>query len=238
MPSSFTCNYCATAPFPTSAKLHRHQQQAPHCKQAHQQELQQHRENYLRLHGAAVESSTSFLAPSTEEVVKPSDMDIYPVWPVNVDSDSDPTVNDFDACAPQSGTSLGVIIEDISDEDDKQWHTSKYPEEQGAGAPISATPKWTLFHCICDDQVLRGAEIWGPFADEDEWEMAKWLIKNVGHKATNEFLKLNMITTKARPSFRNKDQFLETIDGLPAGVPWKLETLTLRGDLQDSEGKA
>ncbi|SJK96778.1 uncharacterized protein ARMOST_00024 [Armillaria ostoyae] len=238
MPSSFTCNYCATAPFPTSAKLRWHQQQAPHCKQAHQRELQQHQDNYLRLHGVTVESSTSALAPSMEEVVDTSDMDIYPVWPVNVDSDNDPTVDDFDACALTSGTSLGVIIEDVSDEDDEKWHTSKYPDEQGAGAPISAAPKWTLFHCIHDDQILRGAEIWGPFADEDKWEMAKWLIKNVGHKATDEFLKLNMIATKARPSFHNKEQFLKTIDGLPTGVPWKLETLTLRGDLQDSEGKA
>ncbi len=33
-------------------------------------------------------------------------------------------------------------------------------------------------------------------------------------------------------------RFLEKIDALLAGVPWKLETLQLRGDITDLDGKA
>ncbi len=47
-----------------------------------------------------------------------------------------------------------------------------------------------LFHHIRDQQVLAGAEIWELFTDEEEWELVKWLNKNVRHNAADEFLKL------------------------------------------------
>ncbi|KAL0562364.1 hypothetical protein V5O48_019723, partial [Marasmius crinis-equi] len=47
---------------------------------------------------------------------------------------------------------------------------------------------------IRDDQVLRGDEIYGPFESEAEWELARWLIKNVGHNATEEFLNLPIVS--------------------------------------------
>jgi hypothetical protein len=34
---------------------------------------------------------------------------------------------------------------------------------------------------------------WFPFASEQEWELTKWLIKNVGQKSTDEFLKLPIV---------------------------------------------
>ncbi|KAH7904475.1 hypothetical protein BJ138DRAFT_1019119, partial [Hygrophoropsis aurantiaca] len=89
-----------------------------------------------------------------------------------------------------------------------------------------------------DEQVLRGAEIWGPFATNDEWELAKWLIKNVGHNQAENFLKLNIIQSKVDPSFHNKAAFLNAIDQLPAGVEWQCESITLTGDITNDEGEA
>ncbi|KAJ6470800.1 hypothetical protein C8R47DRAFT_988514, partial [Mycena vitilis] len=86
---------------------------------------------------------------------------------------------------------------------------------------------------IRDDQVLAGYEILGPFADEEEWQLAKWLIKNVGHNKTESFLKLPIITDRVKPSFDKKKTFLENIDSLPIAGRWHCERIPLVGGLTD-----
>ncbi|KAJ7845794.1 hypothetical protein B0H13DRAFT_1647159 [Mycena leptocephala] len=83
----------------------------------------------------------------------------------------------------------------------------------------------TMFEHIRDDQVLNGYEILGPFADEEEWELAKWLIKNVGHNQAEAFLKLPIRT------------FLQAIDSLPIGAGWNIKHIPLTGDIVDENGK-
>ncbi|KAF8196303.1 hypothetical protein K438DRAFT_1825958 [Mycena galopus ATCC 62051] len=59
-----------------------------------------------------------------------------------------------------------------------------------------------MFEHICDEQILDGCQVLGPFADEEEWELAKWLIKNVGHNQVEVFLKLPIILDQgSRPTF-------------------------------------
>lgn len=58
-----------------------------------------------------------------------------------------------------------------------------------------------MFEEIRDEEILKGAEVLGPFADEAEWELAKWLIKHVGHTAADEFLKLAIVSIQIRVSF-------------------------------------
>lgn len=55
-------------------------------------------------------------------------------------------------------------------------------------------PAKTVFEEIRDEEILKGAEVLGPFRDEQEWELAKWLIKHVGHRAADEFLKLSIVS--------------------------------------------
>ncbi|EED80450.1 predicted protein [Postia placenta Mad-698-R] len=49
------------------------------------------------------------------------------------------------------------------------------------------------FQAIRDEQVLQGADVFRPFESEEEWDLAKWLIKNVGHTQAEKFLKLPII---------------------------------------------
>ncbi|KAK0189620.1 hypothetical protein F5146DRAFT_1103764 [Armillaria mellea] len=113
-----------------------------------------------------------------------------------------------------------------------------FPEEQQAGATFGTKP--TQFQAIRDDQILKGFEILGPFKDNDEWELAKWLIKHVGHNAADQFLRLNMLVAKiqsrAKLSFQNKKDYLDIIDQLPRGTNWRLEEIMLTGDHLDGEG--
>ncbi|KAJ7786770.1 hypothetical protein B0H14DRAFT_2630191 [Mycena olivaceomarginata] len=93
----------------------------------------------------------------------------------------------------------------------------------------------TVFEVIRDDEILTGAEVLGPFKDEAEWELAKWLIKHVGHTAADEFLKLSIIRDRAQPSYKEKKEFFEKVDALPGGVAWECQEITVKGDLPDLE---
>ncbi|KAJ6552943.1 hypothetical protein B0H19DRAFT_1210996 [Mycena capillaripes] len=101
----------------------------------------------------------------------------------------------------------------------------------GAGATFGAGK--TAFELIRDDEILKGGTVLGPFQDDDEWQLAKWLIKHVGHTATEEFLKLSIISGRAKPSFDGKKDFFEKVDDLSGGVKWHCKVVDTKGDLPD-----
>ncbi|EED77474.1 predicted protein [Postia placenta Mad-698-R] len=94
-----------------------------------------------------------------------------------------------------------------------------------------------LFQAIHDEQVLQGADVFGPFESEEEWDLAKWLIKNVGHTQAEKFLKLPIIRNCIDPSFHNKDTFFSAIDALPGGVDWQCQDICLTGDVPNQDSK-
>ncbi|KAJ7483388.1 hypothetical protein FB451DRAFT_1439345 [Mycena latifolia] len=111
-----------------------------------------------------------------------------------------------------------------------QWYRIPDPNI-GAGATYGRGK--TAFELIRDEEILTGGTVLGPFRDDDEWQLAKWLIKHVGHTATDEFLKLSIIRDRANPSFENKGIFFDKVDGLPGGVKWHCKRLDTKGDLPD-----
>ncbi|KAJ7081497.1 hypothetical protein C8R44DRAFT_905320 [Mycena epipterygia] len=113
-----------------------------------------------------------------------------------------------------------------------QWYRT-HESKIGAGATYG-TGK-TVFQIIHDEEILKGGMVLGPFRDDDEWQLAKWLIKHVGHTATDEFLKLSIISDRARPSYGDKTDFFEKVDSLPGGVKWHCKQLDTKGDLPDLE---
>ncbi|KAJ7190523.1 hypothetical protein GGX14DRAFT_538026 [Mycena pura] len=102
------------------------------------------------------------------------------------------------------------------------------PPELAAGATFGPRTK-TAFEEIRDEEILKPGVILGPFRDDDEWQLAKWLIKHVGHTATEEFLKLPI------PSYTNKTNFLEKIDELKIGPSWRCKSFATVGDVPDLE---
>ena len=52
----------------------------------------------------------------------------------------------------------------------------------------------TKFEKIHDDQSMEGMKPHAPFADEEEWELVKWLMKNVGQTKADDFLKLPIVS--------------------------------------------
>ena len=86
-----------------------------------------------------------------------------------------------------------VTIEEIEDEDAPhiQRYTYEYPREVATALRSGQT----RFECMREQQEAEGLDDFAPFASEDEWGMAEWLMKNVGQNKTEEFLKLPMVST-------------------------------------------
>ncbi|KAG6852687.1 hypothetical protein C0991_009891, partial [Blastosporella zonata] len=65
------------------------------------------------------------------------------------------------------------------------------PSEWKAGATWGTNiPEFEKIH---REQEAGRQTQWGPFKDEEEWQLAEWLIQNVGQTQTDEFLKLPIV---------------------------------------------
>ncbi|KAF7367105.1 hypothetical protein MSAN_00970100 [Mycena sanguinolenta] len=146
-----------------------------------------------------------------------------------MDQASVPEVPDTDARDPEPSGNTTTATEEP-----KELFERSFPSEYAAGATYGRTK--TMFEHIRDDQILTGCEVLGPFQDEEEWELAKWLIKNVGHNQAEAFLKLPIVSDRVKPSFENKQAFLESIDRLPIAASWKVKHIPVTGDILDENG--
>lgn len=150
-------------------------------------------------------------------------------------------------------------VEEGEDESEDTYRTSKaarfiesYPGDAGKGLRKSKTNFETWF----ENQRGEEKNPWAPFASEQEWALAIWLMKNVGQKSTDEFLKLQIVSilclpfikkwiltkieeinSKEKLSFYNSYSFLKKVDQLPTGPEWKCSIIKVSGDVLDEDGK-
>jgi hypothetical protein len=69
-----------------------------------------------------------------------------------------------------------------------------YPSVFNAGKPLLGQQLPTEFEEIKSQREVNGVDLpWAPFASQMEWELAKWLHKNVNHSQIEEFLKLEVV---------------------------------------------
>ena len=179
----------------SSADVRRHQQQAISCFKENQKVFG----NALKAkRKRRAQPDESNLPAQPDPDPEPSnrvdnDVDMANLDEVQLDEplseDMDTETEDVDAVAPR--------IVEVEDEDApeavkrRRWRES-FPSAHEAGA--TRGNQKTSFEKIRDEDVLTGAAVWGPFRDEEEWELAKWLIKNVGHSQADNFLKLPIVS--------------------------------------------
>lgn len=202
------CPTCAGG-FGTISALHRHQARNPQCLEGRRQQRDAiFTELRAQLNTADSpghlhsEAAPAFVGPAAISDDAPIDETIMAEGgamdvdtPSNNNNDAmardagpeEEAVGDQDACRPR------VTMEEIPD-DGEVW-VEEFPlftpDGPNAGAPRAQSK--TAFEVIRDDQILQGAEILGPFESEDEWQLAKWLIKNVGHNQAEAFLRLPIV---------------------------------------------
>ncbi|KAK0492160.1 hypothetical protein EDD18DRAFT_1080142 [Armillaria luteobubalina] len=188
--------------------------------------------------------------------------DIYPDFDINikecsVDDDIDgPPYIEIDDQASSSpdhdeapANSHQTTIEEVPDEGDpptNDQYISPCPEELQAGTPVGCgIPD---FEKIQERLIKEGSE-WGQFANEDEWELAEWLLHNIGQMQAEAFLKLPIVSPslflifaqtqeQIKPSYGNWKSFMRKIDELLTQTPeWKCDIMKVTGDKIDCNGK-
>ena len=86
-----------------------------------------------------------------------------------------------------------VEIEDVEDVDDPRSQSQYRVRYPGRVAEILGEGK-TCFEEWYETQRLNGENTWAPFDNHEEWELAQWLIRNVGQKSIDEYLKLPIVS--------------------------------------------
>ncbi|KAI6098435.1 hypothetical protein EDD16DRAFT_1697600 [Pisolithus croceorrhizus] len=85
-------------------------------------------------------------------------------------------------------------------------------------------------------ETAKKESMWLPFCTEGEWELAHFLMKNVGQTKMDEFLKLNMVWGTG-VSFENACLFLKHVNKLHTGLAWTCEMIDMCGDIIDKDGR-
>jgi hypothetical protein len=193
MPTSFQCKFCAR-PFPTVAGEKRHVQQTPDCLAKWREELTK-----LSVHVFDLQQDDS---PSVNQ----DELQLTGSFPDDLPNDFDDLDPSEGACGAETPMAdppspfraeLGsrTTVEEVEDEGEPVrpdvTFVEGYLRDAYAGAAYErADPK---FEKIKQAEMAEGEHRWGPFADEEEWELAEWLIHNVGQKQTDTFLKLPIV---------------------------------------------
>ncbi|THH17858.1 hypothetical protein EUX98_g9049 [Antrodiella citrinella] len=161
-----------------------------------------------------------------------------PIHPAPFDHDSPPPD------PPSPSQSRRATVEDIEDESESQTgseadrndpnrrFTALFPAAARAGWPVSTEKYATSFEMY--QEANEG--LYGPFEDEDDWELGRFLMDNLGQKKTDEFLRLHKVKDGARPSFKSNKSLKEKIDSLPQGPEWKHEYVQVSGNVEDEDG--
>ena len=80
-------------------------------------------------------------------------------------------------------------------EDSPHWPSSGCFTEQYLGVAATILDKKKMvFESLEAIELERGDSKWVPFRDEDEWELARYLMKNLGQRKIDEFLKLSSVS--------------------------------------------
>jgi hypothetical protein len=114
-----------------------------------------------------------------------------------------------------------ATVGDVSEKEeviDDHRYIEKFPEEYLAGATWGNCKP---FYEYLDEELrTEGGSRWGPFEDEDEWRLAEWLIRNVGQKQTDVFLKLPIVSFFLFSILGNvlTNDRLKTVHNPPIGV--------------------
>ncbi|KAJ6533437.1 Zn-finger domain-containing protein [Mycena vulgaris] len=233
---SFRCPYCSKG-VPTRAGVKHHIAKSRAC----------HREWQKTLAG-----DTSFTVDHEEAELRVDEAEDEPVprtpSPVPSDDDDDDPMGVADTFVPSAQEvpeepgpapprSRRATVEEVMDEDDPQnfaRFVEPYEDEK-SGRPPAGRPLRrgeTLFQHMRARQEAAGATKFAPFQDGDEWDLARWLSKNVSQTATDEYLELPT-TKKANLSFHNNRAFLKKVDQLPTGPDWKCRIVTAAGNRVD-----
>ena len=193
MPS---CKFCREI-FTTAPNVQKHQSQAPECLRKLEEEfrdisrLRRERRTKASRPPFITCGNTDFGLASEADVVGPllaADLDILPLDAPGEILPHEGAVIDWDATAPTNSVAQESFY---SRKNVKQM---EFPIKEGLKAGHAYRLGTTVFRSTQDDFIKRYGKILGPFKDKSEWELAKWMVKNVGQGQADTLLKLSIVS--------------------------------------------
>jgi hypothetical protein len=191
MPSVHYCAFCH-GPVPTIDGMKRHYARKAECRKKFQAEIGKSIVTIFddEIPDPPQPAPTPEALPS-DEGSQPDDIDI----PIAGDDFIPGRTHSRSPTADENSPgqrSKRAWVEEAEDEDapEVKRYTQEYP---GRVADTIGTEK-TKFEKIREDQKMEGLEPEAPFADEEEWELVKWLMKNVGQTKADDFLKIPIVS--------------------------------------------
>ncbi|THG93692.1 hypothetical protein EW145_g8307, partial [Phellinidium pouzarii] len=167
----------------------RHLAQKHSCREKEAQRLAAVSRNLFDAH-AHIEQ-TRRISPDGEEI--PYDYDMMPL-DAEMDTDINYHLLAMPDVPPPPPPEYATQDEDIND---------RYVEDYDgvAGMPMSDVVQPTRFEFLARNIPLDNSSF-GPFVDEKEWDLAKWIMKSLGKGTTDELLKTDFVRER-EPSFHN-----------------------------------
>jgi hypothetical protein len=86
-------------------------------------------------------------------------------------------------------------VEEI--EDEEAGVQNRWIEDFPGNAGKQGDQAQSYFEKLRGEQKRHGLSPWTPFRDGEEWELAQWLMMNVGQNSTDKFLKLPIVSRRS-----------------------------------------
>ncbi|KAJ7496317.1 Zn-finger domain-containing protein [Mycena galericulata] len=228
---SFRCPYCSRS-VSTNGGVSHHISKTPACHKKWEESLNGD-SSFTVLHEEADQPEPE--PPRTPSPVPSNEDDDDPMGAAD---DFVPHIRQDSPPPPEPvRQSRRATVEEVLDQDDPQNFQrfvepfeNKAAGRKPAGIPLQAGE--TLFERMRARQKAESNTEFWPFQDGEEWDLAKWLSRNVSQTATDEYLALP-ITQKSNLSFHNNRAFLKKVDQLPTGPDWTCKIVTAAGNRVD-----
>ena len=199
------CGFCGKGPFPLDSGLKKHIRLSVNCNKAAHQEWENHTKNMW---------DNSSEPPDTDQQPPPEppileDEELANLQDITLEDDllaledglantmgPPPDTPPANEIPPDQGARLRATVQDAEEGDNEIESTlyiEDFPEDLGAGAILGEEEPF--FQTLRREQEESGSSWWGPFEDQDEWELGQWLIRNTGHNQTNALLNLNIVSS-------------------------------------------
>jgi hypothetical protein len=194
------CGFCGKGPFSSYAGLKRHIGHSRNCNEAANQKWGTYAKNIWE--NAPNPPNPDKEAPASSPSLGDDELadmpDIYlendlqgleeDIANGNLNESQPEGVNPRDPEIPL----VRAAVEEAVDEDrSSTCFIEDFPANFGAGAVWGE--EIPIFEKLRQEQDEKNASRWGPFEDQDEWDLARWLIRNTGQNQTNAFLNLKIV---------------------------------------------
>ncbi|THG95975.1 hypothetical protein EW145_g7868, partial [Phellinidium pouzarii] len=216
-----SCQHCYTH-FETENGVSCHLAQKHSCHEKEAQQLAAVSRNLFDAH-AHIEQ-TRRVSPDREEI--PYDYDMMPL-----DAEMDTDINYHLLAMPDIPPPPPPEYV-TQDEDENDRYVEDY--DGVAGMPMSDVVQPTRFEFLARNIPLDNSSF-GPFVDEKEWDLVKWIMKSLGKGTTDELLKTDFVHER-EPSFHNAHKLYQIIDSLPDSTAWKCDFIKVKGDVMNLNG--